>query len=512
MADMLLNRADPKDGLRTFTGNTSDHRRFVTTHSTRFVNVISILLILLPFATPSRPGAAVPDTQFRRWGLETLQMIETEFRKPGSDLYAETARLDGTQGGFAYMWPAGIQFHALNCAARIDPAIWTPRVAAFSQALQAYWRYQNSLWGYTAAISGGDRYYDDNAWIVLAQMEAHQLTSNALYLDRAKSIMTFVLSGKDTVRGGGIYWRESPKTEKNTCSNAPAAVGALKLYQATGILSYRTAAQEIMTWLNATLQKPNGIYWDHIDVATGNITTWEFTYNTALPMQANLLFYKILGQSFYLAEAQRLAGAAETRWIDAGTGKMKDEAAFCYTLVDAYLALYETDKNPRWKHIVRRALFYLHDQIRDANGHYPKRWDRYNSDETRPLTEYKLLHQAAAARAYLNAAIHRTAPAVTAASEYTVGGPQAVVALDASVRFDALADPAGNTIAWSLVAGPGPTVTFDHPAQASTNAHFSSPGDYRLSLLASDGELVSSTTVSVRVLPHTAVENWRLWN
>jgi len=481
------------------------------TRHPRLARVNRILPVLLVLCTSALPAAPIPDTQFKRWGLETLQMIETEFRKPGSDLYAETARPDGTQGAVSYLWPAGIQFHALNSAARIDSTTWQSRVTAFSDALQSYWKYQNSLWGYSAAISGGDRYYDDNEWIVLAQMEAYQRTSATLYLDRAKDIMAFVLSGKDNVRGGGIYWRETPKNEKNTCSNAPAAVGALRLRQATGLQSYLTAAQEVMTWLNGTLQEPNGLYWDHIDAATGNITTWEFTYNTALPLQANLLLYQILGQLSCLTEAQRLADAAETRWIDSNDGRMKDDSAFCYALVDAYLALYEIDRNPRWKRIVRRALFYLHNQIRDANGHYPKRWDRYNSDESNPLSEHNLLYQAPAARAYLNAALHRTPPAITATREYIIYWPQKAVGLDASVAFDALTDPAGNTAAWSLLSGPGPTVTFDNPSQASTNVRFSSQGEYLLKLQAGDGELVTSTTVSVQVLPPTAVRYWRFY-
>ena len=38
--------------------------------------------------------------------------------------------------------------------------------------------------------------------------------------------------------GGGIYWCEQKKESKNTCSNAPGSVLALKLFKATNDSSY----------------------------------------------------------------------------------------------------------------------------------------------------------------------------------------------------------------------------------------------------------------------------------
>ena len=61
-----------------------------------------------------------------------------------------------------------------------------------------------------------------------------------------------------------------------------------------------------------------------------------------------------------------------------------------------------------------------------------------------------------------------------------------------------LRDPAGMTVAWSKVSGPG-IVTFGNAATTNTTALFSTNGTYLLQLTATDGPLQSSNTVTVNV-------------
>src|SRR6185295_7707430 len=56
------------------------------------------------------------------------------------------------------------------------------------------------------------------------------------------------------------------------------------------------------------------------------------------------------------------------------------------------------------------------------------------------------------------------------------------------------------TIAWTKTSGPG-AVAFGNAANASTNATFSAPGAYVLTLSADDGALAASATVNVQVNP-----------
>ena len=78
---------------------------------------------------------------------------------------------------------------------------------------------------------------------------------------------TLCSPAKDDALGGGIYWKESPRDSKNTCSNAPAVVLALKLYQVTNDPSYLETGKEVYKWVKSKLQDPaDYLYWDCIKI------------------------------------------------------------------------------------------------------------------------------------------------------------------------------------------------------------------------------------------------------
>lgn len=88
------------------------------------------------------------------------------------------------------------------------------------------------------------------------------------------------------------------------------------------------------------------------------------------------------------------------------------------------------------------------------------------------------------------------APAISlpAAAEALVGEP---LALEASVFDDGR--PSGTLrVSWSKASGPG-QVDFTRPDSAKTAATFSAAGRYRLSAIATDGELSSEASVEVEV-------------
>ena len=58
--------------------------------------------------------------------------------------------------------------------------------------------------------NGHEKYYDDNAWLVISFFEAYELTHNPRYRRRAEDTLDFVPSGWDeSVLGGGIWWHEA---------------------------------------------------------------------------------------------------------------------------------------------------------------------------------------------------------------------------------------------------------------------------------------------------------------
>jgi uncharacterized protein YyaL (SSP411 family) len=301
------------------------------------------------------------------------------------------------------MWGAGVELSALAAAAMAEPQRYSAPLRAYADALQVYWTEHDGIGGFDVlpAPKPSDRYYDDNVWVVLALAETFEVTRDPQYRDRAEATFRFVMSGEDGKLGGGIYWKENERTSKNTCINAPAIVAALRLYQLTGKQEYLETARRLYDWTRARLQDPaDGLFWDNIKL-DGTVDRKKYSYNSALMIRANALFYALTSEPRYLAEARRVARSAEERWVDPATGGIADGGRFAHMLLESFLALHRQDPDPRWPAIVGRALAFVHENVRDPAGHYASRWDR---PQATSLREFALLDQASAARAYWVAA------------------------------------------------------------------------------------------------------------
>lgn len=385
-------------------------------HFPNLLSLTACAALSLGYAAPAWAVAPLPEADsLQAWGEEALALIDQRLWLPERGLYAERTRRGGPDP--AFMWSCGVQLSALNAAARLNPEKYTPRLISYAGALQTYWKKHNGVEGYDVlpAPSAPDRYYDDNAWIVLGMLELHELTGKQRWLNRAEATLRFVYSGEDETLGGGLYWREKELTSKNTCTNAPAIVGALRLHQLGREADWLAAAERTRQWTVAQLQDDDGLFLDNVGVGgdrEGRIDQRKFSYNTALMIRANVLFYQITGEQRWLAEAQRLARQAVDRWVNPETGGIRDGGRFAHLLIDALLALHAVDRDQQWLDSSRRSLRRLHDDLRDERGRYSGHWDRPASGRERGMS---LLDQASAARAFL----------ATAAAMRDFGSPQA---------------------------------------------------------------------------------------
>ncbi len=109
-----------------------------------------------------------------------------------------------------------------------------------------------------------------------------------------------MMTGYDTIAGGGLYWKEGDKTTKNTCSNGPGILLALQLYIITNQHVYLDTALILYNWVNAHLQSPAGVYYDNIKIPSLKIDSAVYTYNTGTMLQANVLLYNITKETQYL--------------------------------------------------------------------------------------------------------------------------------------------------------------------------------------------------------------------
>jgi uncharacterized protein YyaL (SSP411 family) len=347
-------------------------------------------------------GDSASADELQQWGNETLAAMERDYWMADRELYADRLSRRQREGerAPAFMWGAGVQLAALAAATHVDPAKHEARLTAYADALQAYWCEKDGVDGYDVlpGSTTPDRYYDDNAWIVLALCEIFEVTNNPKYLARAEATLRFVLSGEDDLLGGGLYWRENERTSKNTCTNAPAIVGALRLYRLTQREEFLTVARRLYQWTNSHLQDQDGLMWDNVKL-DGQVDRRKYSYNTALMIRANCLLHECTAEARYLDEAQRMARAAESHWIDAETGAVQDAGKFAHMLLEALLAVEELDRDPHWLNVCDKTLRYVHESIRDADGRYGARWSPSTRRRGRGRG-WELIDQASAARGY----------------------------------------------------------------------------------------------------------------
>jgi hypothetical protein len=361
----------------------------------------------LALTDPAR-AATVTHSQLIDWGVNVYQKTVASLKVAGTSLFSETASLSGTRSGgdsgFSYVWPVSAQFRVENALARLDPVTYQPVLRAFSDEVFArYWKTSGGG-GYRSGVSSGaTRFYDDNAHMAVALAEAYRITGDPTYLDRAKQTYAFVISGEDSVGGGGTYFSEADHSFKDSAGTLQGSRAALILYQATGTASYLTDATRLYNWAKNTTQQPDGTFMEKLYLTgakAGTVGDFTLVNFAGFGISANLEFYKSTGNRIYLNEAERIANTCLTRYFNTSTGAINDEGYWAYELVDALDELSRADNNPLWLGKAEGAMAWLHANREDVNGHYGTLWGRGGFQGT-ALTSWNLNEQASVARSYL---------------------------------------------------------------------------------------------------------------
>jgi uncharacterized protein YyaL (SSP411 family) len=343
---------------------------------------------------------------FRKWGIETLDRVQKELYLPSHGLYAEEAKPHEAPSNPAFTWSVGVMLQALCAAARVDRS-YRGVLQRYVAAIESYWNPEGPVPGFDVLPipKPKDRYYDDNEWMVLALVDAADILNSKPTLTLAQDTFRFVMSGADSKLGGGIYWRESDKASKNTCSNGPAAAAALALFEETDDRSYLHTAEELYAWTKVHLRDPaTGLYWDNISL-DGKVVKWVFSYNTGLMLRSAAELYRFTKREEYAQDAIEMQASSLKRWVDP-QGNFTDDLKFMQLLLENWLRAYRIvpgTQDPR--PVIAVGLQRLHDLSRDSLGHFGNKCN--DTPKAGPYTPFKLIDQAAAAQAFLAAAAEK---------------------------------------------------------------------------------------------------------
>lgn len=291
---------------------------------------------------------------FYRKEMRSLQAsIQKNFYDKASGYYfvvvdpAKRERKGDYLREYTYLWSLCAMYQAANEIEKIDP-----RAKLMGPLLKIMNDYYNpappkpGYSDYIMKLKPGERYYDDNQWIGISSLDAYERTKKSSYLNLGKSIYDFMMNGYDSVLGGGMYWKETSKESKNTCSNGPGILVALQLYKATHDKKYLNSALKIYTWTNKQLQAPSGLYYDNISTQDGRIAKMMLSYNTGTMLQSNIYLYECTGDKKYLETANHIADSSLSFFY--GRNEFRDGYWFNAVLLRAYQHLLKYNKDMKY--------------------------------------------------------------------------------------------------------------------------------------------------------------------
>ncbi|MGI9184406.1 MAG: glycoside hydrolase family 76 protein [Solirubrobacteraceae bacterium] len=343
----------------------------------------------------ARPGSS----QYAARALRAYQAMQRRFADRDG-VYRQRGRWHWP-GAAEHLWPATRALVATLDLAGAGPTADFDADAAIAQQLATlarYWEPPAYSSDPIGARFGGDRYYDDNAWVGLALIQLERMrpgTALGPGLARAAGLFAFAAQGWDT-RGdvpspGGVFWVQQGRGvgarnhDRNTVSNAPNAQLGLHLTECSGgppDAVQPTEAERMIAWVEAALNAGQGdaapgtgLFWDKIR-GDGSIDKTLWSYNQGSMVGANLLRHRRgLGASGeYLDRAQTIA----TRALRHYEGRYLDQppafnAIFFRNLLQLHAA---TDDDDLRDQIIAAAVDYadrLWSERRDDHDRFPFR-------------------------------------------------------------------------------------------------------------------------------------------
>ncbi|MES2476705.1 MAG: glycoside hydrolase family 76 protein [Verrucomicrobiota bacterium] len=248
----------------------------------RWLALAAALLLHLPLAR-----AAFTDADADRI-YDAFNQTFYQSQSGGRAYYSEN-----TDGGRAWFWGQANMIEMV--ADSNDRAPTQNKRDQLAALCRGFTDYHGTNWAW-------NEYNDDIIWACIVFTKAYLATNDPQFLSRATANFDVVWNRAwATNAGGGLYWKGT-SGGRNACVNAPAAIAATLLYDITGNTTYLDKARSIITWMDANLVVSTGAIDDHI-TTEGTRVGWRFTYNQGTYVGACSALYRLTGEISYLENA-----------------------------------------------------------------------------------------------------------------------------------------------------------------------------------------------------------------
>jgi rhamnogalacturonyl hydrolase YesR len=312
----------------------------------------------------------------------------------------------------SFLWPFSGMFSATNVLMKV-PALKARYKKYQDSLVTGVEQYRDEIrkpMGYQAypvKLERSDRYYDDNGLVGIDYMESYFNTKNPIYLQRAKEVFKFILSGWNNDLGGGVVWLEGHNDQKPACTNGMATLTALKIYQGSKEPYYLDQGKKFYSWMYNTLRDSTGVIVNDIKPG-GKLNRTFWTYNTGSLIEAAVLLYQFTGEKRYLQQAQQMAADSYKHFSKVPHDKNLtlhiDLPWFVTVLFRGYEALYHVDGNYKYIAAVEKDLNYAWLNTRDQYGYTSHSWTPKPDEMKKPKW---LLDEACIAELYARLSLLR---------------------------------------------------------------------------------------------------------
>lgn len=320
------------------------------------------------------------DSLYANYSISGTYLLQENYPS-GIDGSVVTSSEKNASRQYSYLWPYSGTFSAVSAlfAATQDTVYKIMLDHKVLVGLEEYFDKKRTPAGYASYVCNlrqSDRFYDDNLWLGINFISVYLLTHESKYLQKALLIWDFIKSGTDDKLGGGTYWCEGNKDSKNTCSNAPGSVLALKLFQATQDSTYLAEGKKRYEWTKTQLQdSADYLYFDNVKL-NGEVDRTKYAYNSGQMMQAAALLYQLTGKQEYLIDAQNIARGCYNYFFINHTsehGKIfkllkKGDVWFTAVMLRGFIELYRIDGNRTYINSFNESLDYAWKHARDERG------------------------------------------------------------------------------------------------------------------------------------------------